>query len=165
MPNFRQSIITFHSAAILIVTVPGNITPIVVTLLSVQSKLSFTLVSALCTPPQSVHSNIFITREIHATVSSWGRLETCDDDDDDDDHFLRGQLLASDEFRPHHPETGEQSAAYVGPEHQAASSTGRGRSSLYSSLSLPGPEPGHTWPWRHDTDTGPTWIQTPGPNI
>ena len=114
MPNFRQSIITFYSAAILIVTVPGNITPIVVTLLSVQSKLSFTLVSALCTPPQSVHSDIFITREFHATVSSWGRLETCDDDDD---HFLRGQLLASDEpeFRPHHPETGEQSAAYVGP--------------------------------------------------
>ena len=49
MPNLRKSIITIHSTAIL-VTVPGNITPIVVTMLSVQSKLSFTLVSALCTP-------------------------------------------------------------------------------------------------------------------
>ena len=72
---------------------------------------------------QTVHLDILTTRETHATVSSWGRVESSEDGD----HFLRGQLLASDdEFRPHHPGTGEQSAAYAGPQLQAAGSTQAG---------------------------------------
>ena len=87
-------------------------------MLSVQSKLSCTLVSALCTPPQCS------LRHSQNTGNSRNSLQL---GEGDGDHFLRGQLLASDdEFRPHHPGTGEQSAAYVGPQLQAAGSTQAG---------------------------------------
>lgn len=138
----------------LYVTVPGNITPIIVTLLSVQSKLSFTL----C--PHSAHRPKAFTLHFF-TVNSRNSFQLRKDrEPDDDDHFLRGlgQLLASDMgwgFRPHHgPGTGEQRAAYVGhqppgsgPAHQA----GAQAAPLLTLVSLPGPEPGHTWPWGHDT--------------
>ena len=161
----HQSIFTLHSTEIL-VTVPGNITPIIVTLLSVQSKLSFTLCPQTAHRP-NVFTVHFFTTQTHATVYNWARIESSGDDD----HFLRGvghgQLLASDigwGFRPHHPGTGERPMLVT--RHQAAAPHTRlstGRSSLYSSLYLGQSRaiPGHG-DMTHDT--GPTWIQTPGVN-
>ena len=149
MPNLRQSITTNHSTAIH-VTVPGNITPIVVTMLSVQSKLSCTLVSALCTPPQTVHSDILTTRETHGTVSSWGRVMVTTSSGASCWHQMMslGRTILELESRARPMLVPRQRTGRAAP--------------LFTLLSLPGPEPGHTWPWRHDTDTGPTWIQTPG---
>ena len=88
-------VFTLHSTEIL-VTVPGNITPIIVTLLSVQSKLSFTLCPQSAHRPNVFTVHFFATQKTHATVYNSARIESSGDDD----HFLRGvghgQLLASD---------------------------------------------------------------------